>query len=113
VQRPAAEPLHHEDAQPFVLDEVVDRDDVGVAERRQQPRLVDEAAAHDDVVGQVRRQHLHGHPPAQLAMLGGEHHAGRAPAQLLTELIGRQGRGELVLEGHQAAKHKLRARRQV
>ena len=40
---PPVQPLHDEQAQALVLDEVVDRDDVGVVERCQQPGFGDEA----------------------------------------------------------------------
>ncbi len=48
---------------------LVDRDDVGVVDRRCQLRLTQEAGPERLVIGEVRRQQLQGHPPPQAALI--------------------------------------------
>ena len=52
----AGEPLHHEQAQALVVDEVVDRDDVRMVQRREHPRLGEESRAHRRVGAERARE---------------------------------------------------------
>ena len=95
-ERAPAEPLHHEQVQALVLDEVVDGDDVVVAERGQQPGLVEEAAAQLGVLGVAGGQQLDGHLAPELAVRGGQDDAGGAAAELVADLVRRQRRRDLL-----------------
>ena len=57
-QRPALDELHHEDVVALVRDDVEQRDDVRVADRRGGARLAQHARAALDIAGGVGRQHL-------------------------------------------------------
>jgi hypothetical protein len=96
VERPAAQALHHEQAEAVLLYVVVDRDDVHVAERGQQLGLGHEALPHVGVLGQMRREHLDGDVAAELPVARGEHDSRRTPGELLADLIGRKRRCDLL-----------------
>jgi hypothetical protein len=101
LERPAPEPLHHEQAEPVLLDVVVDRHDVDVAERGEELRLGHEAPPNVGVRGEVGGQQLDRHVPAELAVAGSQNHTGRAPPELLTDVIGRERAGNLIrLKSH-------------
>ena len=50
--------VHHEEHEPFLFSGVVDRDHVGVVDRRGDPHLAPEALPERRVIGQLGRQHL-------------------------------------------------------
>ena len=57
-QRAALDELHHEDVVAVVLDDVEQRDDVGVTDRRRRLRLAQHPRAPLGIVRELGRQHL-------------------------------------------------------
>ena len=101
--RPAGEQLHHEQAEPVLFDEVVDRHDVRVVEGGQEPRLHREAGADRLVGGEGTGQLFNRHVAPELAVLAGQDDAPAAPSQLATDLVGGEGVDHrLLVEAHEA-----------
>ena len=86
-QRLALQELHHQIRHAAVDAGVRHRDDVGVREHRQRPRLALEAPAplRDD--GRVLVQHLDRHEPAELLLLRPVHDAHTALAEAAHHLV--------------------------
>ncbi len=98
---PAGQLLHHEEAEALVLDEVVDRHDVRMVERRKQARLRDEASTHGGVTGERARQLLDRDLAAELTVSAREHDTPATAAELAAHFVGRESRGDPVaIERH-------------
>ena len=67
VQRPALQELHHQIRHAAVDAGIRHRDDIGVGQRRQRPRLPREPLAPLRAGGRVRVQHLDRHEPVRAA----------------------------------------------
>ena len=83
----AAHEAHREEERAVELARVVDRDHVRVVERRRQARLAQEAVAEVGVARQLGHEHLQGDGPAEVHVLGAEHDAHAAAAELIAEAI--------------------------
>ena len=74
-----------------MLADFVDGADSRMIERRCGPRFTAEALQSDRILGNVERQKLERHVPAQGGVLGLVHHPHAAPAQLLQNAVMRDG----------------------
>ena len=93
--------LHDEEAQPVGLDEVVDGDDVGMVESRQQPGLGHEPRPDGRVGGEGPGQLLDRHLAPELAVARLQDDTPAAAAELGAQLVGRQRGGhEVAVERH-------------
>ena len=90
ADRPAGQPLHHQQADAFVLDEVVDRDDVRMVEGGQELGLRAKSRLHLGIASEGRGELLDRHLTAELAVAAGDHDAPGAAAELLSHLVGRE-----------------------
>jgi hypothetical protein len=77
AQRLALDEVHHQKDDALGLADVVDGDDVGVAELRLRARLAEESGARRH---RVRDEHLEGHGPEQAHVPGAVHAPHAAPA---------------------------------
>ena len=93
--------LHGEEVEAPLRLHRVQRDDVGVVERRDGPRLPAEALQAPGVRGRRLGQHLQGHLALQLGVVGPPHHAHGPLADDLDEpILDERLAG---LEGHEAS----------
>jgi hypothetical protein len=65
----AVNEAHHLEEDAVLLTGAVDRDHIGVVERRGDPRLGDEPPAESRLVGQPGRDHLDGHDAVEIDVL--------------------------------------------
>ena len=86
-QRAALDELHHEDVAAVVVDDVVQRDDVGVPDRRGGAGLALHPRAALDV-GELRRQHLQRDVAIEALVARAPDLAHRALAELRDEPVG-------------------------
>src|SRR5437879_3478682 len=93
-QRAARELLHDQQAQPVRFDIVVDRNDMRVIERGQDPSLSEEPRLDFRIRAERSRQLLDGDRPAELAVAPLEHDAEPATSELGSDLIGRKRGGQ-------------------
>ena len=84
---PPVDVLHGDVRGPVVLEVVVDRDDVGVAERAGQPRLAQEALREGGVGLAKGAQLLQRDQAVEVGLAGEEHGGHAAPAELLEDLV--------------------------
>ena len=76
---------HRQVEQPVGLARSVDRDDVGMLEARDEPRLAQEALAEPLVARQALREDLHGHSPVEREVFGRIHRSHRSAADQATD----------------------------
>jgi hypothetical protein len=86
-QRLAVDELHHQVVDAVLATDVVQRADVGMTQLRDGARLAVEAGAGLGRLGQVRRQHLHGHIAAQARVAGAVDLAHAAGAERGDDLV--------------------------
>ena len=84
---PPVDVLHRDVRGPVVLEVVVDRDDVGVAQRARQPRLAQEALGEGGIGLAKGAQLLQRDQPVEVGLARQEHGRHAAPAQLLEDLV--------------------------
>ena len=87
AKRLAAHQLHDDEGHTVLLAYVVDRGDIGVIERRCQPRLLMESRASLRILRQLWRQHLQGDIPIESRVGRLIHHTHPALADLLDQAV--------------------------
>ena len=108
--RPTGQLLHHQQAQPVVLDVVVDRHYVRVVERRQHLGLGEEPGLHVGVGREGRRQLLNRDSPAELLVAALEDHAPAPPTEFAGDLVIGQRLSDAIEVGGGDVSHELSAR---
>ena len=73
-----------------MIDEVVDRDDVRMIQRREHPRLGEKTGTYCRIGAEGPRELLDRDHAAELSMAAGEHDAAWTVTQLTADLVGRQ-----------------------
>ena len=100
----AGELLHHQEAEPVELDEVVHGHDVGMVEAGEQAGLGHEAGSHRGVGGEGAGQLLDRDHAVQLLVTTLQHDAPAASSELTADVVRGQGGGdEITVEGHRSS----------
>ena len=98
--RAARQPLHHEQTQAVVVDEVIYGDDVRMVERREHPRFGDEPRAHPRIRGECVRQLLDRDHSSELTMTSRKNDAIGASTQLAADLVRGKGSYDPLVVDH-------------
>jgi hypothetical protein len=87
LQRFPFDELHRDEVHAAARSRIVNRDDVGMRERRSRARFLEQTAALSGMSREFRRQDLQGNEPAQLFVIGPVYRAHPAFAGLFANLV--------------------------
>jgi hypothetical protein len=97
---PAGEPFNNQQAQPLVIDEVVERHDVRMIQCRKHSRFGDKAPAHGRIRAERKGQTLDCHEPPELTVTAGEDHTICAATEFAADLVCGKRSNDTVVIGH-------------